>query len=43
MIADFVFLGVFRLFVHGFNRNYVMIFQSLVVGFSGVMNVSFSL
>ena len=43
MIADFVFLGVFRLFIHGFNRNCVMIFQRLVVDFSGVMNVSFSL
>ena len=31
MITGFAFLGVFRLFVHGFNRNYVMIFQSLIV------------
>ena len=31
MIEDLVFLGVFRLFIHGFNRNYVMIFQRLIV------------
>ena len=34
MIADLVFLGVFRLFIRGFNRNYVMIFQILVVVFA---------